>query len=207
MEGTKLNPFRFIVNREFPEKNPARIKFTRIPNYEHQGFEHVVWEAAITIPHGDMLKWDAYFQKPNHIMFKGPSRSYWETPDILWNPDCHDVKDKNKKTHPFPDDQATRKAHMASDLAIEKNPTVRDENWWQAEIPCDKVDGADVVLDNSILSGSTPEVKKEYRKLRATLCNADLRGLVIVWKIAEVGGIQTEKQMDLVPDVQSLMDM
>jgi hypothetical protein len=204
VEGTKAYPFKFMVNREYPEKNPARIKFTRVMNYEHEGFEHVVWEAAITIPHGDLKKWDAYFQKPNQILFKGPSRSYWEDPDILWNPDCHDVKNKN--THPFPDDQATKKAHNASELAIEKN-SLRNENWWQAEIPCDKVDGADVVLDNNILSGNSHLVKKEVRKLKARLYGAEVKGLVLVWKIAEVGGIQTERQMEAVPDVQSLMEM
>lgn len=166
----------------------------------------MVWEAVISIPHGDLTKWDAYFQQPNQILFKGPSTSYWERSEILWDPDCHDVKDK--RANPFPQDLATKKAHKASELAIEKRKEIRDENWWLAEIPSEKVDGVHVVLDNNILSGSSsPVIKKEIRKLKSQLHGTDIRGLVLVWKIAEVGGIQTERQMEAVPDVKSLMEM
>jgi hypothetical protein len=204
VEGTRTAPFRVLVNRQFPEKNTARMKFTRVPNYEHEGFERIVWEVAITVPHADFSKWEAYFQKPNGILIKGPSRSYWEAPDILWNPDCHDVKNKN--THPFPHDPATRKAHKATELAIESNAVIREENWWLAEIPKEKDDDTDVALDNTILSGPSDKIKKEVRKLKSVEF-AGLKGLVLVWKIAEIGGIQTEKQTESFPDVQSLMDM
>jgi hypothetical protein len=62
------------------------------------------------------------------------------------------------------------------------------------------------VLDNTILSGPSDEIKKEVRKLKSVEFG-DLKGLVLVWKIAEAGGIQTEKQTESFPDVQSLMDM
>ena len=179
------------------------MKFTRISNYEHQGYERTVWEVMITVPHPDFHKWEAYLLKLNFILFKGPTRSYWEAPDILWNPACHDVK--NNKTHPFPDDPTTKKAHKAAELAIEKDP-VREENWWQAEILKEKDEDTDVVLDNTILSGSSDKIKKEIRKLKCVERN-ELKGLVLVWKIAEAGGIQTEKQTESFPDLNSLMDM
>lgn len=179
------------------------MKFMRISNYEHQGYEQTVWEVMIMVPHPDFHKWEAYLLKPNFILFKGPTRSYWEAPDILWNPACHDVK--NNKTHPFPDDPTTKKAHKAAELAIEKDP-VHEENWWQAEILKEKDEDTDVVLDNTILSGSSDKIKKEIRKLKSVERN-ELKGLVLVWKIAEAGGIQTEKQTESFPDLNSLMDM
>jgi hypothetical protein len=141
--------------------------------------------------------------KPNKILFKGPSRSYWETPEILWNEECHDVQ--NKRLHPFPDDPVIKKAHKAAELAIKNNP-VRKENWWQAEIPKEKDEDIDVVLDNTILSGHSNIIKKGVRKLKAVK-HGGLQGLVLVWKIAEVGGIQTEKEEESLPDIESLMNM
>jgi hypothetical protein len=201
-----MTQFKFLVNRPYPEKNPAQMKFTRASNYEHEGFEHIMWEAAITVPHADFSKWEAYLEKPNCILFKGPSRSYWESPAILWSPECHNVK--NKKSHPFPNDPATKKAHKATELAIEKDP-LHEENWWQAEIPKGKDEDTDLVLDNTILSGTSDgdKIRKEVQKLKSVEFGGNLKGLVLVWKIAEVGGIQTEKQMEQVPDIQSLMDM
>jgi hypothetical protein len=160
VEGTKMTPFKFLVNRQYPEKNPARIRFTRVSNYEHEGFERIVWEAMITIPHADFSKWEAYFERPNFILFKGPSRSYWESPAILWSPECHDVK--NKKSHPFPDDMATKKAHKASELAVEKDPPC-EENWWWEEIPKAKDEDTNLMLDNTILSGTSDgdRIRKE----------------------------------------------
>jgi hypothetical protein len=99
------------------------MKFMRISNYEHQGYERTVWEVMITVPHPDFHKWEAYLLKPNFILFKRPTRSYWEAPDILWNPACHDVK--NNKTHPFPDDPTTKKAHKAAELASKRTRFMR----------------------------------------------------------------------------------
>jgi hypothetical protein len=154
VEGTKMTLFKFLVNCQFPEKNPAQMKFTLVSNYdEHQGLERIIREAAITVPHhADFSKWEAYSEKPNHILFKGPSRSYWESPAILWSPECHNVK--NKKTHPFPNDRATKKAHKATKLAIKKDPLCKVK-WWQAEIPKGKDQDTNLVLDNTILSGTT----------------------------------------------------
>jgi hypothetical protein len=46
---------------------------------------------------------------------------------------------KNKKSHPFPHDPETKKAHKVTKLAIKKDPLC-EENWWQAEIPKGKDD-------------------------------------------------------------------
>jgi hypothetical protein len=209
LEGTKNAPFKFRVNPFFPEKNPARIKFVRVPNYAHNGFEHVVWEASITVPHHDFSKWDAFFGYPNFIMFKGPSMSHWEAGDLLWNPKCHDVKDL--KAHPFPLDVATKTAHTAIELAIEKAGELRDENWWQAEVveagQQEQGDQSRMVLDNNILSpGASHQIAKVIRKLKA-VDGTDLRGCVLVWKICEAGGIQTEKTKERIPDLKSLLEL
>ena len=82
IQGSKMNPFKFQVNRLFPEKNPARIGFCQITHYEYQGFEHKVWEAKVTIPHLDYDKWEAFFKFPCYIVFKAPSIGSWEKVDL-----------------------------------------------------------------------------------------------------------------------------
>jgi hypothetical protein len=186
VDGTPNSPFKFLVNRQYPEKNPVRMKFTRVMKYEYQGFERTVWEVAITVPHPNFSKWEAYFVKPNKILFKGPSRGYWESQ--------------------FPNDPIMKKAHKAAELAIKKNP-LHEENWWQVEIPKEKDEDMDVVLDNIILSRHSNMIKREVQKLMSVEYG-ELKGCVLVWKIAEVGGIQMEKQEESLLNLQSfLMNM
>jgi hypothetical protein len=167
-------------------------------------FEHNVWEIKVTIPHLDYDKWEAYFKYPNFILVKAPSICFWEKTNILWNPDCHDVRDP--KVHPFPADPTTQKAHTMLELAIKKEP-LREYNWWEFEIPKEKDEDTDVVLDNSVLSGPMEKIKKKARRLKAPKDKHGLKGVVVSWKIAEAGGTQIKKQTDEVPDVESLLQM
>jgi len=192
VKGMKANPFKFWINPKYPEKTPARISFCRVPNYEHNGFEHNVWEAKVTIPAMDYECWEASFHPPSFVVFKAPSLSYWEKNGILHNPKCHDVKDKT--LHPFPVNPTMKKAHTALEVAIGKNPSP-DFNWLEYDVSA--------VLDNSVLSGQMETIKKERQKLKKDGQHA----VVMTWKIAEAGGIQTQKQTDAIPDNQSLLDM
>jgi hypothetical protein len=36
IEGSQTTPFKFWLNQRFPEKNPARIRFCQIPNFESE---------------------------------------------------------------------------------------------------------------------------------------------------------------------------
>ena len=185
VEGSEKNPFKYTINKDYPEKNPARIPFCFLPDHDHEGHTYRAWKLKATIPHHDYNSWDAYFEKPNCIKVKAPSLSYYEKKDRIWNPELHDVKDRN--AHPFHLDEATRKADAQLEAAIKKDQA-REYNWWKFEIP-------GVVLDNSILSGaSRTKIKKEPRPMTAERPHKDLKGAVAVWIIAEAGGIQVETE-------------
>lgn len=201
LEGTQANPFKFDVNRQYPEKNIARFTFTYVPTYNHKGWQGSVWELEMDVPHMDFNKWEVRVSGPNGILIKGPSKSYWEKTAILWNEQCHDYKDKDK--HPFPSDEATQKAHQAAELAIDGNPN-REFNWWLAEIP-PKEGESEVQLDNTILSGPGVHLSRAVRKVKSPEY-PDLKGAVLTWKIAEGGGVQTEKQKE-VSEAKDLMSM
>ena len=61
IEGSKESPFKFRVNRLFPEKNPFRIEVLRVEKYEHEGFERNIWEFRVTISVQHHEKWEASF--------------------------------------------------------------------------------------------------------------------------------------------------
>ena len=201
IEESQENPFRFRINQLFPEKNPFRVEVLRVKKYEHEGFERNVWEFCVTISVQHYDKWEAFFQFPNTIIIKGPSTDYWTKSEIFWKEDCHDYKDKKK--YPFPYDPATESANTALELAIEKEPQC-EYNWWEIEIPKLKDEDGELTLDNSIFSGSGDGIKKGIRKLKDP--QYGLQAVVVYWKIAKVGAIQTKWQNNSI-DVKSLLEM
>lgn len=201
IDGSKESPFKFRVNRLFPEKNPFRIEVLRVEKYEHEGFERNIWEFRVTISAQHYEKWEAFFRPPNFVVIKGPSTDYWTKSEIFWKEDCHDYKDKKK--YPFPYDQATESANTALELAIEKEPQ-REYNWWEFEIPKVKDEDTEATLDNSVFSGPSDVIKKGIRKLKDP--KYGLHAVVVYWKIAEAGAIQTKRQNNNI-DVKSLLEM
>ena len=50
-------------------------------------------------------------------------------------------------------------------------------------------------------------IKKETRKLKEADNEYGLKAVVIIWKIAEAGAVQTKRQSDKIPDVKSVLEM
>lgn len=191
VEGTRENPFKIRVNRDYPEMNPSPISFC-LKDQHHHGFTFKAWNLTVSVPHHDSNKWSAYFTAPNIITVKCPSINYFDRAEIQHNPACRDYEDET----PPPIDEAAKGAQVTLEVAIGKDPR-RKYKWYQFEI-------VDATLNNTILSGPSEVIQKKKTKVKSEIAvkksiDPSDPGVPIVarvasvtWTIIKEGGIQTE---------------
>lgn len=183
--GTRDNPHP--VNTQYPESNGTQISHLLLDKFDHGDYTYIAHEFKTLVAHGDYNKWEARAEPDGRsIQFKGPLIPCYEKAEILHNPDCHNVKDKN--THPFPHNKDAERAQMQLEVAVEEDPN-RGSKYFVASMP--------VALNNSVLSGASNVVKKKARPVKdPNSKDGKKNGLLAVWTIVEKGGTRTRKVVD-----------
>jgi len=195
IQGTEANPYKYTVNRLYPERNPSPISFCFIARLEAHNATYPGVEFALEVPIYDVSKVQATLKSHCIIGVKVPTIPHYQKAEVLWDPACHDA------TALFPADEATEQARRQQEIAIEGDP-VRAFKHYEFEIP-------GVVLDNSIMSGFEigNVIRHQVRKVKATPApnDAGYKSLVLTWKVAEARGSKFQQQA--APSVDDLLNM
>jgi hypothetical protein len=114
------------------------------------------------------------------ILFKGPSQDFWRRTTERFHGtgkvDC----------------TATKNAHSATEIAIEKNEERQTAFYLMCFPP-------GVILENQIFSRDEEDVPTNKNPMKSTakqnMFEKDLRAMVLYWKIAVKGGVKIGKQV------------
>jgi hypothetical protein len=183
--GTQKNPWIVAVdieraegNRDFDIEHVIGIDQDDI--YTRNGFD-----IRRTVAAPDMEEWTATIPtnfSPQYskrvILFKGPSRDYWQRNTDKYHADGHVGC------------EATKKAHSATEIAIEELP-VRQWSYYLLVFP------PSIVLTNLIFSRDEEVVPQGKNPMKSKAADnpfkKDLRAMVLFWKIAIKGGKKVGK--------------
>jgi hypothetical protein len=193
--GTKENPYIIRVNTTYPERNQD-FSISWVPSMIKDSFSYSGFHIRRSVPVLDYDRWEAALPKegeyPAHLDFrlvliKGPSQNVW----------FRDSDQYHASLQCF----ATKNVHKATGIAIEKDES-RHHSYWLLEFP------KGVVLDNKIFSEDPYDVKASWNRLTSSAkqnpTKLDLRGMVLMWQIAEIGGQRITKKGTDKPDAESL---
>jgi hypothetical protein len=190
--GTKQHPYVMHVDLAYPERN-QEFCIERVSSICHNSYSRKGLHIRRAVPVSDFDRWEAYI--PNGypaeldfrlVLIKGPSQNFW----------LRDSERYHKKLNC----DATLNAHKATEIEIE-NDESRQNSYWLLVFP------KDVVLDNQIFSGDANNVDADWNDQRVNSnenkSGKELYGIVMMWKIGEIGGRRITKGSRK-PDVMKL---
>ena len=175
-KGTNKNPWIVQVNILNPERNrDFDIQFVEGIDqddlYSRCGFhirrtvaapDYMLWEASIP------QDYEEQFAK-RIVLVKGPARDFWQ---------------KNSKKYHMAGKvkcDATKKAHSASEIAIEKS----DDRHWAYYLVCFP---PEIILDNQIFSKDEELIPVGMNPMKCEAANndfeKDIRAMVLYWRVA-----------------------
>lgn len=179
----------------------AGLRIVRVPGYTRlvDGFTAYCWVFKKTMPIQEELQWNVTVVAPNCVRIRRPAIGAFEKQSTFWADDALDFKDKDKNKVRIKDsnDEATKRAETAQEVEITNEPR-RHYVYYDYVLPLGKNDkGEQLWLDNRVLSGETPEVKKDGIKVK----DGPLKGFVMAWGVFETDGTFT-----MMPTKTSFLD-
>lgn len=177
--GTRNLPELVVVDVEHPEKCGA-FDVVWVDNIKHEGHLRQAFHVRKTCDVFDADDWDAtipdslpapYEQFLGHsILVEGPSRPYWFR--------------SNSHYHRTPFCEATKDAHAAAQLEIEKDrANGRSKKFWLLVFP------SSIPLDNTIFSGDATTVAKHHVPMKEkTSGGKSIMAMAVYWIIGIHGG-------------------
>jgi len=208
VEGTYDNPFKFTVNRHFPELNPFGLLPIRVPHYEVGDKQYTVWQLAAFVAHHDYEKMSAYTtDMADTILLIMPAVGFWLNVKRLLSMSCFALPDATK--HPFLSNEAVMSAHRRQNGATADDPS-RQNVHLLVKFPVDHP------LDNNVMAPNEEAITKKCLFLKKTEKTGEhtpdgkevaneFKALVAYWEIAEKAGQRTGTQKKRGDDIVSLM--
>ena len=195
--GTQDNPFPIYVDLEETHLNLG-FDIARVVGTKHEHHKYAAFHIRRSVDVPDFMHWSAYVPHSNSlpmnevsrvIIIKGPSKSYWfRDQDELY----HDNLEE-KDACPVLKDTL-----VARSLTFNTDPN-KFFFYWKLIFP----EGTD--LDNAVYSNDLPLLKRDFvsmglRKEESDF-TVDIPGVILVFKIAERGGVRVSKEKDEVPEL------
>jgi hypothetical protein len=177
MIGTKEHPYVIQVDLAHPERHQEFCieRVTKLKDGEHIRTGMQIRRA---VPVCDFDRWEATIPRgyPRDldyrlVLVEGPSQNYWLRDSTRFHSDlkCN----------------ATEQAHQATEIEIADDIN-RQSLYWLLVFP------KDIVLDNQVYSSDSFNVEPDWNQLTSgekdNPVEKKLYGMVMMWKIAEIGG-------------------